>query len=472
MMKANGDTAIIVIPVYDRIDPSRRVEFSDDAIQAAENYANERRVYQVMGMQWTKNILFNFPANISTPSLRGLKGRLSDQTAVIVGAGPSLEQDIEQLRRLENRAFIIAAGSSSQVLNHFQIKPHLIVTMDGGEANLQAFEYLNTLEKQIPILYIPQIEYRIIQERSHLMHAYFENDSISRYFMELSSDDPIFASSHSVTGTAIQAAAYMGCTEIVFAGQDLSFAYGTLYAAGANHVSKELGDQTAAHGGMTVNNVKGTVNATSQSLLLTLSNIEELIAQYREIRFINTTAMGAVINGTEWQPLKEIADRFESKTFTSEYLEDLFKQYLGVYSKERVEAAKQRVLQLSEDLMLIENLLFRISKKFSKLSELSRTNQSKCVKLMQEIVSNWDIVVSNQVYSSLFTMVYYNEQKRFIREIPELEVENNIIKKAVLLTEVLGGYIKAIQVKLPELKDIAVEARERVVAMMTMESVG
>ena len=139
---AKGGTEVVSIPFYDRVFSEQRKLFVEEAKTAILDYVSSVNTYKVFGLQWIQNRLFNFPLIVNTPSIEGLKGTMDGVTAVIVGAGPSLEADIEYLRKVKNHALIIAAGSAIQSLKHFGIDPHLIVSVDGGDFNYNVFKNL------------------------------------------------------------------------------------------------------------------------------------------------------------------------------------------------------------------------------------------------------------------------------------------------------------------------------------------
>jgi hypothetical protein len=74
------------------------------------------------------------------------------------------------------------------------------------------------------------------EDSPYLMHAFFDIDHLTHYLMKLTETDPIFASSATVTGTAIQAAVHLGCKEIIFIGQDFSYPNNQYYTEGVAHV--------------------------------------------------------------------------------------------------------------------------------------------------------------------------------------------------------------------------------------------
>ena len=60
----------------------------------------------------------------------GLKGKFKNIPAIICGAGPSLQSSIPLLKQLEDRALIIAGGSTIAALSNQGVQPHLGIALD------------------------------------------------------------------------------------------------------------------------------------------------------------------------------------------------------------------------------------------------------------------------------------------------------------------------------------------------------
>ncbi|MFC5469709.1 6-hydroxymethylpterin diphosphokinase MptE-like protein [Cohnella suwonensis] len=456
---AKGDPALLSVPMYDKLNLQQKLEFCEDAKVAIQTYEASVHTYHLYGMQWLKNRLYNMAVNITTPSLAGLKEKLVGIPAVIVGAGPSLKEDIEHLRQLKDHALIIAAGSSIQSLRHFGIEPHLIVSMDGGDINYEVFR--NTDTANIPLLYVPQIEYRILEEKEELFHAFFNNDLTTRYLAGWTNEDPVFNVTHSVTGTAVQAAIYMGCREVVLAGQDLSYPVEQVYAPGAKHVYYNYSKDVLEKAGLQVENVRGGMNRTTEAMYITLRDMEDLLALHPTVHFINTTSMGAKIKNTEWQPMKNVLERLRTVSIPSDFMLNAIKGERPFYDELRMKQMTGRLVSLTEQLAQLENQLKQIDRKLEGLEELSRTKPKKCMDTMVDIEEIWGKIVNGIPFMILLTTAMMNEIRLLDRELPELAEEKNVIKKVKLFYEVLSPFVRKTQMCLPELNELVGEANRK-----------
>lgn len=452
---------IIGLPIYNRLYKENKQELLEELKFVAGNYISSAKMYDLLGIQLAKNSLLNIAVNLATPSLIGLKNRFKGMAAVIIGAGPSLEADIDYIKQIKNHAILIAAGSSIQSLIHYGVQPHLIISMDPASVNYFVFRDLETTH--IPLLYIPQIEQRIIANNyENAMHAFFAHDEITNYLMDVKEADPVFVPNSSVTGTAIQAAIYMGFKEIIFTGQDLSYPNEAFYAKGAKHISQESLEKSLSKAKETVENVQGTMNRTSYEMMLTLKDIEKLIESYSGIRFTNTTQLGAVIKHTTWESMNETIQRLQATAITETIMKDAMKQHLELYTDQKIEDVISRLNSLPLQIEIVLKHFKSISRKLGRIQELSRTKPEKCAKVMMEIEDEWGIIVHSKVFDSLFNYTLKAAVFEFDRRLPELVQEQDIKRKAQLFVEVLGGFIELMIKSTPDLQKYVLEAIRRV----------
>ena len=93
---------------------------------------------------WMRNTIDNIPSLVGSSSISSLKGKLQGKPALIVNAGPSLLNQLQGLRNLQNRMHIIAVDTVLTPLLKAGICPDFVVTLDAGFANSLDFRYLFT----------------------------------------------------------------------------------------------------------------------------------------------------------------------------------------------------------------------------------------------------------------------------------------------------------------------------------------
>ncbi|WP_219834391.1 6-hydroxymethylpterin diphosphokinase MptE-like protein [Paenibacillus sp. R14(2021)] len=457
-LKAGADT--LSLPVYDRIKEQEKSEFFTDARTAIINYDSSFIMYKKYGLQWVTNYMNNLAKTLESPSIEGLQGKMEGMTAIVAGAGPSLEADIECLKKLKPHAIIIAAGSTTQSLLHYGIEPHLIVSIDGDPINNNVFKNLDIAG--IPFMFSPMLYHEILDARiDNLIHLFFTSDITNKYIFDLGEPYPFFKPTDSVTGTAIQAAIYMGCKEIVFTGQDFSYPGTSMYAPGAAHFTQEYSDSVLEKAIYFVENVRGTVNRTNDAMKVTLAGIENLIETFPQIRFTNATQMGAKIKYTTWEALDDVYERLKNVHPEDDFF---FKAVsnLQPYDEQKVTLIQNRTADLHEKLLLNEQKLKFLDESIKKIVDLSRVNPKKCLKLMAEFDEEWRSVIHSGPFKALYLKVYRNEILEMERDLPSIVQENNLIKRAERTRDAVGPLIRTFLAGSPALIEIVKESLRRI----------
>lgn len=83
-----------------------------------------------LAKQWTELSCALMPEYAGKVTLSDIHGALSRVPAVIVGAGPSLQKNIADLKRLQDRCIIIATNSALGPLHDAGIQAHMVVVVD------------------------------------------------------------------------------------------------------------------------------------------------------------------------------------------------------------------------------------------------------------------------------------------------------------------------------------------------------
>lgn len=93
---------------------------------------------------WVDNFKANLPAIHAGHGIASLNATLTDVPCIIVGSGPTLDRNINQLRDLESRACIISCDSATKALLEHGIRPHLVLVTDSKPRVASFFEGVDT----------------------------------------------------------------------------------------------------------------------------------------------------------------------------------------------------------------------------------------------------------------------------------------------------------------------------------------
>jgi hypothetical protein len=448
---------------YSKHYKNEKLQILKQLKNSAKKFRINENTVKFRYLKYGENIFQNIAMNLATPSIRSLRDRFSGKTAIIVGAGPSLEADVEHLKTVRESVLIIAAGTAIQSLLHFGIKPHFIVSIDGMEANYDAFKHID--RSDIPLIYLPQIEYRISNhQKEKTWHAFLRDDQISKYIMGFEAKDPLFVPTNSVTGTAVQIAIFLGVRKIIFTGQDLSYPVEDMYAPGALHVDKEAQKQTVTMADEWVENNKGTLNKTSAPMMLTLRNIERLLGNFPQVDFINSSTLGAKIEHTRFVPLQELLNDLTRDTDGMKDFDEILNNNEILYPEQREREIIKRVKALPAFVEQVEKEAVIIQKKLRDLPGLSRMNPNKALKVMAKIEDHWGKIVNSIPFIHIYGYTLKSSIEDFDRFVNGLSIERNILKKAKMFEEVLGKLLSELLKQSPEVLRFTRDAVDKIEA--------
>ncbi len=189
--------------------------------QAAGDYSVQVR----FGKRWYLNTLANLEraerCSFGLPPL----GR-----AAVAGAGPSLEGQIEELRKLRPRPFLIATDTALPALLGWGLTPELVVSID-----CQLFSYhhfLQGLPRQVPLildLASPPVLSRLAGRAMFFASAHPLAQYLSARFRPLPFVD---TSGGNVAHAAVSVALLLGARELFLLGLDFSYPEGKPYSRG------------------------------------------------------------------------------------------------------------------------------------------------------------------------------------------------------------------------------------------------
>lgn len=405
-------------------------------------------------IKWMTNSMYQLASVLTSPAIEALRNTFRDSTAVVIGSGPSLQQDIEWLNKFKPHALIIAAGSSIQALVKHGIQPHLTVVMDAGEVNEQIFIEPESL---VPPLLLASTAYYGLADKKNdnLIYSILRNDLVTQFFVDKSTDHFLIEPTSTVTGTAMQAAICLGVRKIIMMGQDLSFPNDQFYADGIVHAYTTQRVHEAKDARLLVENVEGTHNVTTPAFMFMKDGLELMIESFPEVQFINATRQGAKIAGSVFMTAEEILPMIESENIAVDAIEQLLaNQQTTSDHKNIIQDVKQKVQTVEKDLKIAQQELKNVKKMLDKVQTMSRTKPLKAQQLLEQIEREWAAIVNRDWFEPIMECIIPAQLSQFDKHLPEIITEKNIIKKASLNYLYLGELVNEITNALIELYDI------------------
>lgn len=273
--------------------------------------------------QWILNFARNTQYLYETLPVEALEG-FKGIPAIIVGAGPSLEYNLQHLKKLEDQALIVAAGNGTLLLEKNDMKAHIVGAMDGNLISENIYNDLK-INNEATLFYSSQVFSTIpafMKGRKFLMNQVLMDLYIN---MNLEWPSRTAYSGGSITNVLAYNLSKLGCDPIIFLGQDLCARDGRLYSKGAVNDHVALNEQS----GIKAKNIRGEDVYTNKGYLLMKYSMEKVIQTYPNVNYLNGTKYGLHIDGSIDIDFNEYVDnvllKAEKHKFKS-IIEECFKE--------------------------------------------------------------------------------------------------------------------------------------------------
>lgn len=341
-------------------------------------------------------LLSNFERNqeLADEPVDVLQKDFKDKDLVIVGAGPSLDDSLDYLRKFSSKenVRIICVGKAAKKLISENIMPSYIVMIDGKAGTRWQIKGIENCG--VPLIYLSTVAHNVAADYKGKRYiAYQEGIELSKEYAD-KNNLMIFQSGGSVATFAIDMAIHMKCLRIICVGLDMGYTGDNTHAGG---IGRKIKNKKSLR---KVEAVGGGEVYTSKTLDIYRRWIERRIENVKNIKFINASS-GARIHGMEEKSLKEINAAY-------------CKQTIFCYVENQEDALDKFVAEHNND-SLIHILLSIIDSCEGKLYYClcyiinNYIKSDKTLWFATDVKSLYDTV--KEIFSFLFEKIIYIEQE-------------------------------------------------------------
>lgn len=342
--------------------------FSESAVkywkEIKDNYIHVRmniNTEQFFGKRYITNELFNARYLKDSNRLLDLKeGIDTDIPAIIVAAGPSLKNNIEELRSAKGKAYIFVVDRILDYVLNAGIEPDFIVTVDP----IKPIEYFTTrTDVTIPLLCEMDSNWEILNQHRGKKIIYNCDPYFQRMYLSQKKEPPILNTGASVATTAFAACVKLGFKRIVLVGQDLAYDGEITHAGG---VAEEITQKDDIY----VEGIDGNKVRSRRDWYEFLIWFKDMIILFPNLQVIDTKDKGAKIPGAEIMSLKEVIDKYcvgkvidynmfynIKSTFSEEKMDGIRTYFSDTYEEFRVlkRKAKEAIRICEEQIRVYKN---------------------------------------------------------------------------------------------------------------------
>lgn len=408
----------------EEIHPNYREFYGEkivEKVRILDKKITQIRVEYSAGKRFQKNITQNIFTNMKylcqgyhTKQLA--KGIPSDATAILVAAGPSLNKNINELKKAKNKAFILAVDTVVKPLLKHGIIPDAFVTIDPDKP-LELTEFEGA--ENIPVIAPSTAQYALLERQKAKKIFYYDGYALPAQIYWLNGKVlPNAASGGSVACSGFSILYKMGFRTIILVGQDLA------YTDNKSHVDGSFQEKMPEEDTSGMIMVKGNYQdaiPTERILKVYLDWFNMYIEgakNHNGVRVVNATEGGAYIEGTELAALKDIIEETCQKEFNYselienmepdltaeeqkkavEYLHDIPQQFINMKkSVEQMKKSYQKLLKISKQKNITENTCKKQLKKIKKMTRDLQKN-SILYQLVDATMSPAEFVVLSEYY--------------------------------------------------------------------------
>lgn len=315
-----------ILPGYASIYPYEYLLYKRAYMELFESLVLRKNTLINRANGMVKNELLNIKDIISQYSLVELlkkfqekRGEMPD-TAFLISAGPSLDKNIQDLKLIQGRAFIMAVDTAIRPLLQAGVTPDIFITIDAAK---DIFLFQQEGVEKIPLIMNSDVASGVSQVHTG-QHFYIMNGGnyALKYFNKYNKLCTSGGSGGSVATDAFAFLVRMGFSTIVLVGQDLA------YPGNRSHAKAAYDDfvdpKTQKGHFFMVEDIYGEKVLTRLDMNCYRRWFETEIAKHKELRVIDATEGGAKIRGAEIKTLKEVIEQLNNDAYNfSEIIENI-----------------------------------------------------------------------------------------------------------------------------------------------------
>ena len=311
----------------------------------------------------TRNLIKNLPNLVHETPIAEFRNRFAGQTAVVVSAGPSLDRNIETIKKYRENIFLIVVGTAIKTLYKHGIKPDFLCLIEAYDSS-----------KQIQGLDLSDIYFVTEPTANNSLRQFKYKDTFSHIANNLPINDwwsiltnidiSEYSSKGTVSYTALNCARILGCSKIIIVGQDLAYVEGQCYSKDSaykdlvcqynnetkkweitakdfenfcnslsNSPNEEVRIKTAQKRLENLNaslyyvkGINGDMIPTESVYATFIKPLTEFTQTFNDRKYINASLIGAQIDGFENMPLEEAlkdSQKIENRELKNEFNYDI-----------------------------------------------------------------------------------------------------------------------------------------------------
>lgn len=410
------------------------------------------------------NGLMNAATILNTPNFQLDVDRthFAGKPAIIVAAGPSLNDEIENLRYIKEHklAYIFAVGSANNTLLSHNIYPDAITTYDPTELNAKVVERVKEQNiTSIPLIFGSRVGFETIEDYpGHLLHFIVKEDRLCDAYLSRNDGVEIqkVFDAPSIAIMTFQLLASLGAHPIILVGQNLAYRNDERYSSGITYYSQS-DEEKLRQQLVDVEDVTGGVTKTIVAYNMMRTSLEDLITHHQS-EVINTTIGGAKIKGAEFKYLKDvIKERLKESVVQDEWFP---KSFVTKYNLEYFYTEATQLEDALTELKQIVNDMQKILRQLRNHTDHRQAN--KITKTIERVDQQLKVFFSNKGFEKIIIVMTNTHLQVLLEVLEKVRFEPNPFMKGDQIHTELTSYFTRCESVISEVLDYFTIMNEKV----------
>ncbi|MBU5676660.1 DUF115 domain-containing protein [Alkaliphilus sp. MSJ-5] len=458
--KNRKDIILVEFPVHKQMFPKEYENFLDLFKTIVKDKRAIIHTDYAFQERWIINSMKNFKYVLSTPNiLIEKKGEFKNKPAILVAAGPSLNEEIENIRYIKENglAYIFSVGSAINTLMYNNIYPDAATTYDPTERNQIVFEKVNEMKiRDIPMIFGTSVGYETLENYlGNKYHMITSQDTIANYYLKTKENQSIniVQDAPSIAVVTFQLLSDLGFNPIILVGQNLGYIGKEKHSEGV-HYSKQLTEEEIEKG-IWVKDVYGNEILADDGFNRMRQHMEFYIGKLLNTRVINTTKGGAHIEGAEFIELETVM----KNDLTEKIVEDNWLNGDKTSYDEKYLDFKLRKMDIEYDKALKTNKNYKnILNKIDR--SINNRNFSQTENLYIKLDKELRKIENNDFYKTFILPMNRVQYKTLVDSIDRLNEINNHYNKGKKIVESFRRFMDICEQCIEAIKPIYEEMKK------------
>lgn len=448
----------LVVPNYEVLFLEETLEFVRECRNIANRELMQRNTQKRFSGVLAKNLLFNIRYYLDAYTTIQLSNMVPENVpAILVAAGPSLNRNIQELKRAKGRAFIFAVDTAVKPLLKAGIVPDMFAIVDGKKPlNLVQIEGAD----QIPLIPTAVSASEVLAYHKGMKFFHTEGyDLTDKILFHYSLMESTLPSGGSVANSAFSLLYRIGVRTVILVGQDLALTDNRTHADGTFQEKMQEIDTSRCI--MVEGNCEEKV-PTREDFKAYLEWYESYIEGCQKenpyFRVINATEGGAKIKHTEVMTLKEAIDReCRGEMDFQSYFADLKPMFHTKESRKWVKDYIDSIPGKCGALKTDAGKTIKLYRRLDKLCTRRNIDSNEYRNLLKKLEKQIKKIESQEVYDLVQTVMseahYILKNEQFMEYGTMQEEGKELARKGILYMEKVAECAEIFREYLDEIKE-------------------